>query len=120
MLQNGVERLVRKKTPNKIGPSQAVVDIDRLLRRFRPEFEREPDGRWRAVIKTGSANITANGDTQDEAAGHALELLLCAFEESGSLPEYFASVEVEDEEITPETAARIDRARASNRSIPPR
>jgi hypothetical protein len=35
-----------------------------------------------------------------------------------TLPEYPASVEVEDEEITPETAARFDRARASNESIP--
>ena len=35
-----------------------------------------------------------------------------------TLPEYLASVEVEDEEITPETAARLDRARASNESIP--
>ena len=34
-----------------------------------------------------------------------------------TLPEYLASVEVEDEEITPETAARLDRARASNESI---
>ena len=31
-----------------------------------------------------------------------------------TLPEYLASVEAEDEEITPETAARLDRARASN------
>ena len=31
-----------------------------------------------------------------------------------TLPEYLASVEVEDEEITPETAARLDRAKASN------
>jgi len=38
-------------------------------------------------------------------------------DESASLPEYLASVEVEDEEITPETAARLDRARASNESI---
>ena len=39
-------------------------------------------------------------------------------DESASLPEYLASVEVEDEEITSETAARLDRARASNESIP--
>ena len=39
-------------------------------------------------------------------------------DESASLPEYLASVEVEDEEITPETAARLDRARASNESSP--
>jgi len=38
-------------------------------------------------------------------------------DESASLPEYLASVEGEDEEITPETAARLDRARASNESI---
>ena len=35
-----------------------------------------------------------------------------------TLPEYLASVEAEDEDITPETAARLDRARASNQSIP--
>ena len=38
-------------------------------------------------------------------------------DESASLPEYLASVEVEDEEITTETAARLDRARASYESI---
>jgi hypothetical protein len=103
---------MRKKTPNKTGPSQAVVDMDRLPRRFRPEFDPDPDGRWLAVIKTGREIITASGDTPDEAAGHALELVLSVLEES-SLPEYLASVEVEDEEITPETAAAIDPARAS-------
>jgi hypothetical protein len=90
-----------KKTPNQTGPSQAVVAIDRLPARFRPELEREPDGRWRAVIKTGREIIAASGDTPDEAAGHALELLLCVLDERTSFPDFLASVEAEDEEITP-------------------
>ena len=103
--------------PPKTGPDQAVVRLDRLPRRFQPEFERDPDGGWLAVIKTGTVNIFANGNTQDEAAGRAIEGLLRVLEEY-TLPDFLESVEVEDEEITPETAARIDRARASNQSIP--
>ena len=103
---------MRKKTP-KTGSSQVVVDINRLPPRFRPELEREPDGRWRAVIKTGFANIISGGNTPEEAAAHAIEFLLCVLDERTSLPDFLASVEVEDEEITEEQAARIDRARRS-------
>jgi hypothetical protein len=39
-------------------------------------------------------------------------------DESASLPEYLASVEVEDEEITPETAARLDRAERPPKAFP--
>jgi hypothetical protein len=59
-----------------------------------------------------------SGDTPDEAAGHVLELLLCVLNKRTSLPDFLASGEVEDEEITPETAARLDRARASTEGIP--
>jgi len=99
--------------PPKTGPSQAVIDIDRLPPRFQPVVDRDPDGRWLAVIKTGREIITASGDTQDEATSHALEFLLCVLDKRTSFADSLASVEVEDEEITPEMAARLDRARAS-------
>ena len=104
---------MKKDTPNKTGPSQAVIDIDRLPRRFRPEFARDRDGRWLAVITMGREIITASGDTQDEATSHALEFLLCVLDKRTSFADSLASVEVEDEEITPEMAARLDRARQS-------
>lgn len=85
------------------------------------EYDQEPDGRWRAVIAPENWSITAYGNTKDEAAGHAIELLLNVLaerltflEERVSLADYLASLPVEDEELKPEFAAELDRIRASN------
>jgi len=58
------------------------------------------------------------GNTQDEAASHAIEHLLRVLDEHASLADYLASVPVEDEEITPEFARELERRRASKEAIP--
>lgn len=44
------------------------------------EYDQEPDGRWLAVIDK-YPGVMAYGNTKDEAAGHAIELLLSVLAE---------------------------------------
>src|SRR5215475_13747024 len=68
------------------------------------EYSQEPDGRFLAVIPK-YPGVMAYGNTQNEAAAHAIELLLNVLDERVSFAEYLASIPVEDEELKPEFAA---------------
>lgn len=94
--------------------SSQVVEITEIVLPpgIQLKVDQELDGRWLAVIDK-YPGVMAYGNTKDEAAGHAIELLLSVLDERASFADYLASIPVEDEEITPEFAAELDRARAS-------
>jgi predicted RNase H-like HicB family nuclease len=92
---------------NKIHISEFVVPFTIPV-----QCEQESDGRWYAVIEK-YPEVTAYGDTRDEAIGHAIELLLTVLDGRVAFIESLANAPIDDEPLTPEDIAAIDEGRRS-------